>query len=85
MHDLMRDRGLFVGFARGTDARTPGLTDQDSDCQYPTSFCFWFTLTMRHAPQGQTCLTVAQPCARGFGRFESTGPAKHLLMNVFGL
>jgi hypothetical protein len=28
MHDLMRDRVLFVQFARGTDARTPGLQDK---------------------------------------------------------
>jgi hypothetical protein len=27
MHDLIRDRVLFVQFARGTDARTPDLAD----------------------------------------------------------
>jgi hypothetical protein len=76
---------ILFSFARGTDARTPGLQDQDSGCQCPTSFCFWFTLTNRHAPQGHICSTVAHPCARGFGRRESTAPLKYRLMNVFGL
>jgi hypothetical protein len=30
MHDLILVCGLFVQFARFSDARTPGLTDQES-------------------------------------------------------
>jgi hypothetical protein len=76
MHDLILVCGLFVQFARGTDARTPGLTDQESVCQCPSSFWPWFTLTSRTAPQRQTSFIVVHPCARGLGLFDSTGAIK---------